>query len=170
MLRILLSNVYFCYCMPYAILLLLLPSLEHLPLLICTFIILNIQYFWSQHYIFYFLSLLCILCYCVIYYVYCAAQYIRLYRLVLLTNCMGLTDFLSVKCVCVCVVDGWFMQPHLCVDEANRCAQVGLQPHTPNLRLRHLGKARLRRGCLHQRTNNDAHTPQYRHETQSVRT
>jgi len=36
----------------FVIFLLLLPSLVHLPLLSCTFIILNIQYFWIQHYIF----------------------------------------------------------------------------------------------------------------------
>jgi len=51
MLPILLSFVYFCYYMPYAKFLLLLPSLVHLPLLTCTFIVLNIQYFRIQHYI-----------------------------------------------------------------------------------------------------------------------
>jgi len=68
--------------MPHAILLLLLPSLVHLPLLNCTFIILNIQYFWIHkiysplHLVFFFY-----LYYVYIHYVYHAILNIYIYIL-----------------------------------------------------------------------------------------
>jgi len=57
------------------------PSLVHLPLLTCTFIILKIKYFWIQHYIWYFFLIIMFIV--LSSYVYCAAQYIYFFTYIL---------------------------------------------------------------------------------------